>query len=260
MSGATQPLSITWLGHGTVLLESSGTRLLTDPLLRPWLGHVRRVAPPAEVPPEVDAVLISHAHHDHFDFRSLGLVRARQFVVPRGLRGLLERRGLGPVVELDEGGELSVGPVGVRATHAAHGGRRGLLFTPIAALGYLISTPARVYYAGDTGPFEEMRELAPGLDVALLPIWGWGPRLGPGHLDPRQAAEALRLLAPRLAIPVHWGTYSRIGMPRDEASLREPALRFERFAAELAPDVEVRVLAPGERLELPLSAPAGGTP
>ena len=110
-----------------------------------------------------------------------------------------------------------------------------------AALGYLVSTPARLYFAGDTQVFEGMRELAPGLEVAMLPIWGWGPRVGPGHLDPRGAAEALRLLAPRLAIPIHWGTYRRMGLSRDPATLREPAERFERLAAELAPGVTVRV-------------------
>src|SRR5207244_13278124 len=94
-----------------------------------------------------------------------------------------------------------------------------------------------------------MRELAP-LDAARLPIGGWGPRVGPGHLDPQRAAEALRLLAPRVAVPIHWGTYRRLGLSRDPATLREPAARFERFAAEVAPEVEIRILAPGERTEL----------
>jgi L-ascorbate metabolism protein UlaG (beta-lactamase superfamily) len=82
--------------------------------------------------------------------------------------------------------------------------------------------------------------------VALLPVAGWGPRVGRGHLDPRQAAEALRLLQPRVAIPIHWGTYLRMGMSSD--GLHEPAARFERLAGELAPEVSVRVLGPGETL------------
>src|SRR5262249_27768632 len=109
---------------------------------------------------------------------------------------------------------------------------------------------ARVYFAGDTDLFDGMRDLAP-LDLALLPVSGWGPRLPPGHLDPRGAAEALRLLRPRVAIPIHWGTYSAMSWkqprPRLDAS---PASEFERHAGELAPDVDVRALAPGQSTEL----------
>jgi L-ascorbate metabolism protein UlaG (beta-lactamase superfamily) len=247
-----EPLSVTWIGHSTVLVEAGGVRLLTDPLLRSRIAHVRRVAPPAaRIEPELDAVLVSHVHYDHLDFPSLRLVRTKRIVVPRGAGRLLERRGFGPVIEVEAGEELSVGAVTVRATHAEHRARRGLRAdTP--ALGYLVSTPARLYFAGDTQVFDGMRELAPGLAVALLPIWGWGPRVGPGHLDPHGAAEALRLLAPRLAIPIHWGTYRRIGLSRDAATLRQPAERFERLAAELAPEVTVRILIPGERLKIPV--------
>jgi L-ascorbate metabolism protein UlaG (beta-lactamase superfamily) len=243
-------LSVTWVGHSTVLVEAAGVRLLTDPLLRRRLGHVRRVAPAAApLEHELDAVLISHVHYDHLHVPSLRLVRARQYVVPRGSRRVLERGGFGPVVEIDEDEELTVGALNVRATRAVHPARRSLRPPQAPSLGYLISAPERVYFAGDTDVFEGMRELAP-LDVALLPIWGWGPRVGRGHLDPHGAAEALRLLQPRLAVPIHWGTYRRIGLSRDAAVLREPPARFERLARELAPDVDVRVLVPGERLEV----------
>ena len=252
MPEPAQPLSLTWLGHSTVLLEAAGLRLLTDPLLRPRVLHLRRVAPPAgPLEGELDAVLISHVHHDHLDLGSLRRLRVKRFVVPDGAARLLTRAGLGPVVELGEGDELPLNGVTVRATHAAHPARRWLGAS--ASLGYVVSSPARVYFAGDTDLFDGMRRLAP-LDVALLPVWGWGPRVGPGHLDPRLAAEALRLLQPRVAIPIHWGTYLRMGMSRDGDGLREPAERFERLANELAPEVSVRILDPGETL-----APTGAT-
>ena len=176
---------------------------------------------------------------------SLRQLRVKRFVVPHGAARVLARSGLGPIVELGEGDELPLNGVIVRATHAAHPARRWLGAS--SSLGYVLSTPARVYFAGDTDLFDGMRRLAP-LDVALLPVWGWGPRVGPGHLDPRQAAEALRLLQPRVAIPIHWGTYLRMGMSRDGDGLREPAQRFERLAGELAPEVSVRILEPGETL------------
>jgi L-ascorbate metabolism protein UlaG (beta-lactamase superfamily) len=241
---------ITWVGHSTVLVEADGVRLLTDPLLRPRVGHLRRVAGPAPaIADPLDAVLLSHAHHDHLDVGSLEAVRARRLVVPRGAGRLLER--FEGVVEVDEGESVTIGSLTVRATHAEHHTRRLPLGATTPALGYLIEAPTRVYFAGDTDVFDGMRKLAPTLDVALLPIDGWGPRVGPGHLDPLRAAEALRLLRPRVAVPIHWGTYRRLGLSRDPAALREPAIRFERIAAELAPEVEIQTLVPGGCLEVP---------
>lgn len=253
------PLSVTWLGHSTVLVEADGARLLTDPLLRPRVGHVRRVAGPA--PPiagELDAVLLSHVHHDHLDVGSLRRVRARRLIVPRGAGRLLRRRRFKDVVELDEGETVSVGSLTVRATHAEHQARRLPYGATTPALGYLLDGSQRLYFAGDTDLFDDMRTLASALDVALIPVDGWGPRVGAGHLDPQRAAQALQLLRPRVAVPIHWGTYRRIGLSRDPAVLREPAERFARLATELAPEVEIRILEPGERLELPAQALSEG--
>ena len=207
------------------------------------------VAKPRPISP-VDAVLISHVHYDHLDFASLRRVRARRVVVPRRAGRLLARRWLKGVVELERGDQVSVGPVEVVATHAEHSARRALIGAEIPALGYLISGSTRVYFPGDTDLFAGMSDLQPGLDLALLPVAGWGPRLGPGHLDPARAAEALALLRPRVAIPIHWGTYRRVGLNRDPAVLREPAESFARLAADTAPDVDVRILAPGESAEI----------
>ena len=90
-----------------------------------------------------------------------------------------------------------------------------------------------------------MSELAASLDVALIPVAGWGAKVGPGHLDPLRAAQALRLLRPRVAVPIHWGTFSPLH--RDTSS--DPPEAFLRHAAELAPEVEVRILDPGTALE-----------
>src|SRR5207244_2503130 len=174
------PLSRAWIGHSTVFIEPDGVRLLTDPLLRPRVAHLRRVTEPPEDTIQVDAILVSHVHHDHLDMRSLDRVRSPRVVVPTGARRLLERRGFDDVIELGVGEEASIGPVTVVGTHADHDARRLPFSAPIPSLGYLIRGTARVYFAGDTEIFGAMRELAPGLDVALLPVWGWGPKLGPG--------------------------------------------------------------------------------
>ena len=86
------------------------------------------------------------------------------------------------------------------------------------------------------------------MDVALLPVAGWGPKLGPGHLDPGEAARAAALIAPRVAIPIHWGTYERIGM--DTGHRAAPARRFCDQLSELSPEVAAELLAPGEALDV----------
>jgi len=235
---------LTYLGHATTLVELDGVRLLTDPVLRRGLAHLRR-AGPAPVVEEADAILISHAHLDHLDRPSLRLLpRETAVIVPRGIGPVVSSLGFRRVEELDEGDETEVGPVVVRATKADHGGRPAP-GRPAGALGYVLLGSASVYFAGDTDLFDEMAGLVPGLDLALLPIWGWGPSIGTGHLDPERAARAAALLGARIAVPIHWGTLRPFYRGARARFLREPAEAFVAAARELAPDCEVRVLAPG---------------
>ena len=94
-----------------------------------------------------------------------------------------------------------------------------------------------------------MADLGP-VDLALLPVWGWGPSLGRGHLDPRRAAAAVSLLHARVAVPIHWGTYYPLHQRRG-AFLKDPPLEFRRLVAETARETRVEVLGLGETLELP---------
>jgi L-ascorbate metabolism protein UlaG (beta-lactamase superfamily) len=238
-------LVLRYIGHATVLLELDGVRFLTDPLLRRRVAHLRRAAPLQPID-EIDAVLISHGHYDHLDLPSLRKLAAK-VVVPRGLGARL--RGF-EVVEVDEGDEMSVGPVALKATHAEHDGGRPP-WGKSSALGYALTGSKRTFFAGDTGLFAGMDGLVPELDLALVPIWGWGAELGRGnHLDPEQAAEAVRRLRPKIVVPIHWGTYRPFYRSRRAPFLSEPAEAFVRAAAKAAPDVDVRVLRPGEQLEL----------
>lgn len=238
---------VSYLGHATTLVELDGVRLLTDPVLRRGVAHLRRAAPAPEVG-EPDAILISHGHLDHLDRRSLRrLPRASTLVVPPGLARAVRGLGFRTVRELDVGAEVSIGAVVVRATPAEHGGR-ATPGRPAGAVGYALLGSARVFFAGDTDLFDAMTGLVPDLDLALLPIWGWGPWIGPGHLDPARAAEAVARLRPRIAVPIHWGTLRPFYRSPRAAFLREPAEAFAAAARERAPDTEVKVLAPGESL------------
>jgi L-ascorbate metabolism protein UlaG (beta-lactamase superfamily) len=239
---------LTWLGHSTVVIDLEGMRVVTDPVLRARIWHLRRdrsVA--AEALDDLDAILISHTHFDHLDLRSLDrLDRSLPLVTPRGAGRLVRRRGFERVVELGAGEELQLGAIRIRATHAEHESSRGPFSADAPSLGYLMEDGARIYFAGDTELFPEMRDIGP-VDVALLPVAGWGPRLGAGHLNPAQAAEALRLLRPKAALPIHWGTLRRVFAERPDD---RPAREFVRIAHEVAPEVDVRVLSIGETLTL----------
>ena len=242
---------LTWLGHATVLIELDGLHVLTDPVLRRRLAHLERAeaVATASLPP-LDLVLISHVHYDHLDvpsLRRLGPLAAR-VAVPAGAARLLRRTKVGSVVEMNEGSELELGGVRVHATHAEHRASRHPLAPVLPSLGFVIAGSRTIYFAGDTDLFDGMDAIADSLDVALVPVAGWGPRLPPGHLDPARAAEAVRRLRPRVAVPIHWGTLKPV-YRRTPYSGDAP----EEFAArvgEVAPDVEVRILRVGESCEL----------
>jgi L-ascorbate metabolism protein UlaG (beta-lactamase superfamily) len=245
-------MRLTLIGHASVLVELDGVRILTDPLLRDRALFLRMEARPE--PPEgtlqPDIVVLSHFHRDHYDPASLrSLAGSVVLIGPPGAAKRARRHGSHQAVELSPGDSTSFRGIRVQATAASHGRLRGpFVHTPI---GFLISGTQRVYFAGDTDLFPEMASLASEkIDVALIPIGGWGPRLGTGHLDPPRAAEALGLIQPRIAIPIHWGSLRPFWVDEAPPYLTEPGREFTELAAETAPQVQVVVLAPGESLEL----------
>lgn len=247
---------ITFIGHSSVLIEMDSERVLTDPLLRKRVWHLQRHRPPVapELLADLSAVLISHAHLDHLDFPSLhSLGLENKIISPRGTARILKKGGIQNTVEISCGEKIEVGSIKITATHAEHDGARYRYSKPAESLGYLINGTSRIYFSGDTELFPGMADIAPNIDVALLPVWGWGPNLGPGHMDPQQAARALQFLQPEIAIPIHWGTFLPFGikwlLPR---ILSEPPLAFAGFAKELTPQIRVIILEPGESIELPI--------
>ena len=245
---------LTWLGHATVVVEVAGARLLTDPVLRNRVAHLRRLSPPlhSAASADIDAVLVSHLHFDHLDVPSLRrLGRSIPLFVPRGAGRFLRRVGFTDVTELGAGDEVDVGRARVTALRADHDGRRRPLGPEAETLGFALAGEKTVYFAGDTDLFDDMASLAGLVDVALLPVWGWGPTLGPGHMDPAAAARAVALLRPRVAVPIHWGTLFPVGLEHlRRAALFEPPRAFARLVAEAGDDVVVRVLSPGDSLDL----------
>jgi L-ascorbate metabolism protein UlaG (beta-lactamase superfamily) len=250
-----RPLGIEFVGHSTLLVEADTIRFLTDPVLRPRIGPLRRVggspAPPA--PPDVDAILVSHLHFDHLDLPTLRrLGTARPIIVPRGAAAWLRARGFSQVEELEAGETTAIGGVRVRAVPARHSGFRPPAGPNAGALGYVIEGRRPVYFAGDTGLFDGMRDLADTVDVALLPVGGWGLTLpSRHHLGPSDAARATALIRPRLVVPIHWGTYWPAGLRHLRSARRAgPPGAFIRAAAELAPEASVRATEVGAEVDL----------
>ncbi len=250
----SDPDTVTYVGHGTVLIDVDDTRLLTDPFLRKRLGPlVRHGATPAPATTDaLDAVLVSHLHRDHADLGSLRrLGRGVPLLVPPGSEEFFGRRGFRSVTELAPGESSRVGRLTVTAVEARHDAGRRRFAKEAQAIGFLVRGSRRVYFAGDTDFFDGMHDLDPELDLALLPVWGWGPNLGTDHLDPAAAARAAAAISPRLAVPIHWGTLYPFGLDRLEGDpLRRPGREFAERLHDLAPHVVTRVLSPGESTSL----------
>ena len=240
------------MGHSTMLLDFGLYRVITDPLLTRRVAHLRRRRPlPSPDVYDVDLVLLSHAHMDHLHLPSLRRLKAgAQVIAPRGAGRLLGREDFDDVVEVGEGDQLVSGPLTVEVVPAAHKSGRGPHSSVEAdPVGFVLDTGVnRVYFAGDTDLFAEMADLGT-IDVALIPIWGWGPNIGSGHLDPVRAVQAIRLIQPRVVIPMHWGTYA----PEDGRRRLPPWFdqAIGRFVTELESAGEghrLGLLQPGESL------------
>lgn len=250
-------IRVTWLGHATLVLEAGGVRILTDPLLRPGNGILRRRGPaPRRDQWEGAAVtLMSHLHHDHAELASLRLLGDTPVLTGTANAAFLRRRGVDGVGLADEWYDVPGTGVRIRLVRAVHHSRP-MPHRPNDAHGHLIRFPgATVWVAGDTSLYDEMDRLpeiagAP-IDLAVVPVGGWGARLSPGHLDPRTAARACELAGAKVAMPYHWGSLYVPGTSTIPAGwMDRPGAEFPEAIARGAPGCEPLVLRPGEAASL----------
>ena len=251
-------LGFTWLGHATVRIELDGVTLITDPVLVNDIFHIHRYAPPPDPAAwaGVDVVLISHMHQDHLDLRSLAMLGSdTPIVVPTGAARLVRSAGHNHVTELATGETMTFDALSIRAVPALHSGFRPPFGPRATAIGYVIRGDHVVHFAGDTGLSPAMSELSSDdIDVSLLPVGGWGPTLRGGHMDPAKAVEALRLIRPRMTIPIHWGTFWPRGLRWFRRNLFErPGYEFAELAKASVDNIEIAALQPGEQATLPLN-------
>jgi L-ascorbate metabolism protein UlaG (beta-lactamase superfamily) len=221
---AASGLRVTWLGHSTTLIEIDGATILTDPIWSEraspsrWVGPKRFHAPPLalEALSRVDAVVVSHEHYDHLDEMTVRALAARgvPFHVPLGIGAHLAAWGVpaAQIVEHDWWQDATL-PGGVRvvSTPARHFNgrlpwRAGALWTSWSIVG----PRHRIFFSGDTGPTESLREVARlygPFDVALIEIGQWNAAWGDIHLGPAGALEAFARSGAKVLIPIHWGTF-----------------------------------------------------
>ena len=245
--------TFTWWGHSTSTWQDGGTTVLFDPVLTARLGHLRRVRGP--VPPRraalADLILISHLHADHTHLPSLRLIPASAVLIaPAGSRRLLRpiaARGV-ELREVMPGDLVEFGGLQIRVLAADHDGRRHPGSPHRGpALGYLVEGSRRCWYPGDTGPsLEEVTNV----DIALMPVGGWGPTLGDGHLDAEQAAYAVRRTHTADAVPVHWGIWWPIGLRQRPELIDLPAEAFAEHVSRVAPTTRVHLLRHGQSVSL----------
>ncbi len=249
--------AVAWLGHASVVLDLDGTRVLTDPLLRRHAGLLRRRggAPAPELWSGADACLVSHLHHDHAEVGSLRLLGDVPVVAaPANTHWLRQHVPTAVGLNSDEWWTVPETDVQVRRVPAVHG-HRPMPHRPNAATGFLLRAGSTtVWFAGDTAPYPLMAHLADladaPIDLALVPVGGWGPRLSGGHMDPVQAAHAVAACGARQAVPVHWGTLhapASRGLPPGWMDRAGPA--FVAACARIAPQCETMLLAPGDRVD-----------
>lgn len=252
-------LRLRWLGHASTVLDLDGVRILTDPLLLRHAGLLRRrgAAPRATDWAGPAAVLLSHLHHDHAELGSLRRLPGVPVLTAPANAHWLRLRGIEGATGLTDHDWWDVpgSQVRVRLVQAVHV-HRPMPHRPNAVNGFLVATPTyRIWFAGDTSPYAAMADLpalAGGpIDLALIPVGGWGPRLSGGHMDPVQAARACVTVGVRAAVPVHWGTlHAPVSRRLPPGWMDRAGPAFAHAAARVAPGLDVRVVMPGEQLEL----------
>jgi L-ascorbate metabolism protein UlaG (beta-lactamase superfamily) len=256
-------VTLAWLGHSTVLINFSGFTILTDPVLFPRVGirlpgitiGPKRLTAPAlqfDELPHIDLILLSHAHFDHLDLRTLGCFdETTRVITARATSDLLKRTRFSEIAELGWGESKTLsaeaGEMVITAFPVKHWGARTQHDTHRGYNGYLIERKERrIIFAGDTAMTESFALLRRhgSIDVAIVPISAYNPWIQ-SHSTPEQAVQMANAAGARFIVPVHHQTFRLSLEP-----FREPIERFQASLSKTPERIALREI--GETFVLPL--------
>jgi L-ascorbate metabolism protein UlaG (beta-lactamase superfamily) len=242
-------IGLTWIGHASFLIQTRQHNLLVDPNWARWLKIFKRMKHPGlelHDLPAIDLVLVTHAHFDHLDRKSLRRVAADQpIVVPFEVGNLVHDLGFRSVHELHYWEDYQHGPLKITLTPCHHWGARMLHDSHRGFGGFLIEVGGRtIYHCGDTAYFEGFKEIGQRhpIDVALLPIGAYDPPTGRDvHMNPEEAVRAFLELGAKRMVPMHYGTFRLSYEP-----LHEPPTRLLACAREHGVADKISVMTEGQ--------------
>jgi len=248
-------LTVTYLGHATILIQMDGTILLTDPTFSDLSIYLKRKIklpiPRKTLRNLTQVVLISHNHYDHFSMKAVRYLRGKTFIVPLGFERYFRSRKSNNPICLDWFEQIPYKNLKITFLPSQHWSRRTLRDTNLTLWGgFLIEGPSgSVYFSGDSGYFHGFKEIGDrfNVDIALLPIGAFAPRwlMRPVHLSPYEAVKAALDLKATYMIPCHWGTYQISDEP-----LMLPIQLLERIKNDLSASLQILPLMPGKTFSL----------
>ena len=243
-------ISVTYVGHATVLVRMEGVTLLTDPVYSSRLILPKRLVAPgvalADLPP-LDVVLVSHGHMDHLDVPTHRRLPKTDTVavVAKNLSDLVGGSGYRDVIELGWDESVTIRGARITALPVKHWGTRNLVPDDRGYTGFLVEhRDGTVFFPGDTAYFPRFRDYGRrhAIDVALLPIGAYSPpAFRRVHMNPEDALQTLVDLNARVMVPIHWGTFVVSYEPIDE-----PVAWLEELARQRGLVDRVAVLRHGE--------------
>lgn len=246
-----EDLCVTWIGHASFLVRTKGMNILIDPNWANWLKVIKRVRYPGLAIhdlPNIDLVLVTHAHFDHLDRKTLReIASAQPIIVPDGVGNLVHDLGFKEIHELSDWTSVKMGDMEITLTPCHHWGARMLHDSHRGFGGYHIQKGSRsIYHGGDSAYFDGFQEIGKRKDVeiALLPIGAYDPPSGREvHMNPEEAAQAFLDLNAKTMIPMHYGSFRLSYEPIDE-----PPKRLIECAPKFGIADKLRVLKEGESM------------
>lgn len=243
-----ESVNITYIGHGTVLVETCSCKFITDPLFVKriaWIGPKRKV--PFHLEPaaldDIDFITISHGHFDHLDLRSLRMISREVPVFCHSTLQRIVRKTKHETIPLNHHESTEINGVTITAVPSYHFSARPPFHYAHDYQGFVIEGEHTFFHAGDGGMNPLFADIGQrfNIDYAFLPIGAYDPpSYRKYHLSPEDALDALVMMKAQTLIPIHWGTFVLSMEPLDE-----PPRRLLHYAEKKGITNRIIVLQPG---------------